>query len=240
MPVIVEAALRAVLAFAALLFLTRIMGRQHYSQLTFFDFVTGTAIGSIGGLIAANVGVNVWAAASALIVFAALLILNSYLALESRPLRKLIKGEPVIVVHNGKILEGNMAQMRYSADDLTTQMREKGYFDISNIEYAILEIDGQLSVMPKSQNRPVTPKDLNIPTGYEGVSSELIVDGKVIEQNLEQNKLSRKWLEDQLKMQGIYNAGEVSYASLGTDGKLYIDKKQDTLDSVTDSSDKEI
>ncbi len=240
MPVIMEAILRAVFAFVVLLVLVRLTGKQHYSQLTFFDFVAGIAIGGMGALMAAGLNINIWGVFAALLTFVVLLILNGYLALESRPLRKLLRGEPVVVVHNGKILEGNMAQMRYSSDDLMTQLREKGYFNIADVEYAILETDGQLSVMPKSQNRPVTPKDLNIPTAYEGVSTELIVDGKVIEQNLTQNKLSAKWLEDQLKMQGIYNVGEVSYASLGTDGKLYVDKKQDTLDNVTDISDKEV
>jgi len=240
MPVIIEGVVRAVFAFVVLLILVRITGKQHYSQLTFFDFVAGISIGGMGALMAAGLNINIWGVFAALLTFVILLILNGYISLESRPLRKLLRGEPVVVVHNGKILEGNMALMRYSIDDLTTQMREKGFFNITDVEYAILETDGQLSVLAKSQNRPVTPKDLNMSTTYEGISSELIVDGKIIEQNLAQNKLSEKWLEDQLKLQGIYSIGEVTYASLGTDGKLYIDKRQDTLDSATDMSDRMI
>ncbi|MFA5881203.1 MAG: DUF421 domain-containing protein [Eubacteriales bacterium] len=240
MPVIIEGVVRAVFAFVVLLILVRITGKQHYSQLTFFDFVAGISIGGMGALMAAGLNINIWGVFAALLTFVILLILNGYISLESRPLRKLLRGEPVVVVHNGKILEGNMALMRYSIDDLTTQMREKGFFNITDVEYAILETDGQLSVLAKSQNRPVTPKDLNMSTTYEGISSELIVDGKIIEQNLAQNKLSEKWLEDQLKLQGIYSIGEVTYASLGTDGKLYIDKRQDTLESATDLSDRMI
>lgn len=240
MPVIMEGILRATFAFGVLLLLTRLLGRQQFSQLTFFDFVTGTTIGGIGALMAANLTVNIWGAFVALLAFMVLLILNGYVSLESRPLRKLLRGEPVVVVHNGKILEGNMALMRYSADDLMTQLREKGFFNPADVEYAILETDGELSVLAKSQNRPVTPKDLNLPTSYEGVNTELIVDGKIVEQNLAQNKLSKKWLEDQLETQGIYSIGEVYYASLGTDGQLFVDKKQDTLDHITDASDKEI
>ncbi len=240
MPIIVEGVLRAVLAFVVLLVLVRITGKQHYSQLTFFDFVAGIAIGGMGALLAAGLNLNIWGIFAALLTFVVLLILNGYLALESRPLRKLLRGEPVVVVHNGKILEGNMAQMRYSVDDLTAQMREKGFFNLADVEYALLETNGQLSILPKSQKRPVTPQDLHLSTGYEGVSTELIVDGKIVEQNLAQNKLSVRWLEDQLKLQGIYNVGEVSYAGLGTDGKLYIDKNQDTLDNVTDASDRKV
>ena len=240
MPVIIEGVVRAAFAFVVLLILVRITGKQHYSQLTFFDFVAGISIGGMGALMAAGLNINIWGVFAALLTFVILLILNGYISLESRPLRKLLRGEPVVVVHNGKILEGNMALMRHSIDDLTTQMREKGFFNITDVEYAILETDGQLSVLAKSQNRPVTPKDLNMSTTYEGISSELIVDGKIIEQNLAQNKLSEKWLEDQLKLQGIYSIGEVTYASLGTDGKLYIDKRQDTLENATDMSDRMI
>lgn len=240
MSVIMEGVLRATFAFITLLVLTRILGRQHHSQLTFFDLISGTAIGSMGALLAANLSVNVWGVFAALLTFIVLLVLNGYVSLESRPLRKLLKGEAVVIVNNGKILEGNLSLLKYSIDDIMTLMREKGYFDISNVEFAILETDGQLSVLSKSQNRPLTPKDMNLTTAYEGISTELIVDGKIVEQNLLQNKLSELWLQDQLKMQGIYNVSEISYASLGTDGKLYIDKKQDILDNVADISDGEI
>lgn len=240
MPDFMEGIIRGAFAFIVLLVLARLVGRHQQSQLTFFDFVSGTAVGAMGAFMATDLNVSVWGAFAALLAFIILLVLNGYLALESRPLRKLLQGEPVVVVHNGKILEGNLAQLRHSADDLLAQMREKGYFNITDVEYAILETDGELSVLPKSQNRPVTPDDLKLATKYEGVPSELIVDGKIIEQNLVQHRLSKKWLQDQLKMQGIYNIGEVSYASIDTQGKLYIDKKQDTLDNATDVSDTEV
>lgn len=240
MSVIMEGILRAVFAFIVLLVLTRLLGKHSGSKLTFFDYVTGSTIGAIGALIAANLAIEIWGAFAALVTFIILLILNGYVSLESRPLRKLLQGEAVVVVHNGKVLEGNLALVRYSMDDLTAMLREKGFFNISDVEFAIIETDGKLSVMPKSQNRAVTPKDMGLHTKYEGISSELLIDGKVIEQNLLQNNLSEEWLRDQLKSQGIFNLGEVSLASLGTDGKLYVDKKQDMLDNVTDISDKEI
>lgn len=162
MPVIMEGVVRATFAFIVLLVLTRLVGRRQFSQLTFFDFVSGTAIGGMGAIMATNMNVNVWAVFAAFLTFMVLLILNGYVALESRPLRKLLHGEPVMVIHNGKILEGNMAIMRYSMDDLMTNLREKGFFDVGQVEYAVLETDGQLSVLAKSQNRPVTPEDLNM------------------------------------------------------------------------------
>ncbi|MHB9096178.1 MAG: DUF421 domain-containing protein, partial [Eubacteriales bacterium] len=121
MPVIMEGVLRAAFVFIVLLVLTRLVGKKQFSQFTFFDVVAGITIGGIGALMAAGLNINIWGAFAALLTFMVLLILNGYVALESRPLRKLLRGEPVVVVHNGKILEGHMAQMRYSMDDLTAQ-----------------------------------------------------------------------------------------------------------------------
>jgi len=151
MPVIMEGVMRAVFAFIALLVLARLAGKQSFSQLTFFDFVSGTALGGMSALLAAGLTINVWGVFAALLTFVVLMILNGYLVLESRPLRKLLRGEPVVVVHNGRILRENMVRLRYSDDDLMTQLRQKGCFDINDVEFAVLENGGQLSVLPKSR-----------------------------------------------------------------------------------------
>lgn len=156
MPDVMEGILRAVFAFIVLLVLTRLLGKRNSTQLTFFEYVTGASIGAMGAIIAVNFNVNIWGAFAALLTFIVLLILTGYLSLESRPLRKLLQGEAVVVIHNGRILEGNLSLLRYSIDDITTLLREKGYFNISDVEYAIFETDGMLSVIPKSQNRPLT------------------------------------------------------------------------------------
>lgn len=239
MPEILEAIIRSAFGFVSLVVLTRLVGKQQISHLTFYEFAAAITIGGITAELAGELDVSVWPIFTALVTFVALTILAGYISLRSRPLRKLIQGEPAVVVHNGKILEGNMAQLRYNLDDLMGQLRNKNVFNIDDVEYAILETNGELSVLLKSQNRPVTPRDLNIPTQYQGVPSELIMDGKIVRQNLEQNKLSEQWLTEQLKMQGIYNLGEVAYASLDSSGKLYVDRKADNLEHVTDISDKE-
>lgn len=240
MPEILEAVIRSAFGFVSLLVLTRLTGKQQISHLTFYDFVAAITIGGITAEIAGELDVSVWPIFAALVTFVALTILSGYLSLQSRPVRKLLQGEPTVVVHNGKILEGNMARMRYNFDDLMGQLRNKNVFNISDVEYAILETNGELSVLLKTQNQPLTPKDLHLSTRYQGVPSELIMDGEIIRQNLEQNKLSEQWLMDQLKLQGIYNPGEVAYASLDSSGKLFIDRKTDNLDHVTDVSDREV
>jgi uncharacterized membrane protein YcaP (DUF421 family) len=208
-------------------------------QPTVFEYINGITFGSIAAALAVEIGPQeTWYHFLGLTVFFLLTYFLGHVALVSRPARKLIAGEPTIVIHNGKILEDKMKKMQYNVDELTMQLREKGYFDLSQVEFAILETNGALSVLPKSQYRPLTPRDLGLKTRYEGMMSEIIVDGQVIYQNLVQNNLDEKWLMEELMKQGIQDLDQVSYAGLGSDGNLYVDKVQDQLgDRPTDISD---
>lgn len=233
-----EILLRALGAFAGVVLITRMVGKSQVGQLTISDYVNGIVIGSIAASLATDIKTSPWYYALGLIVFTTLTISTQWLGLKYRPARKILGDEPTVVVHNGKILERNMRRMRYNVDDLMMQLREKGYFNIADVEFAVAEPNGSLSVLPKSDKRPVTPSDLGIATKYEGVPSELVVDGVIIKQNLKQNNLTEEWLLKELEKQGIYSLKDVLYAGLDTEGKLYVDKKQDELEHLTDISDK--
>jgi len=232
-----EILLRGLGAFIMVLIITRIVGKTQVGQLTVSDFINAIVIGSIAAAMVTDIKENAWYYTFGLALFGLLTIGAEYLAMKSRPARKLIEGEPTIVIHNGKILEDNMKKLIYHMDDLMMQLREKNVFNIADVEYAIAEPNGALSVLLKTQKRPLTPQDLQIPTKYEGVPSELVVDGVVILQNLKQNNLTEEWLYRELEKQGVKSVQEVAYASLDTDGKLYVDKRQDTLGHVTDITD---
>lgn len=235
---ILEVFVQTVLAFSAVMVYARLLGKQQIGQLTFFEYVNGITFGSIAAVLATDVEpTHTWLHFLGLTLFAALTYLMGSVALHSRPARKLIAGEPTIVVHNGKILEDNMRKMRYNLDELNMQLREKNIFNLGDVEYAILEPDGNLSVLPKSQKRPVTAADLGLPTGYEGLASELVVDGQVVFQNLRQNNLSVEWLRQALAARGITDLGEVAYAALNSDGTLYVDLKRDNLPQPVDITD---
>ena len=132
----------------------------------------------------------------------------------------LIDGEPTIVIMNGQIMEAALRSMRMRLTDLLEELGLKGVFDLSQVEFAILETNGQLSVLKKSNYQPLTPQDMNIPTRYAGISTELIYDGVVVEQNLKQVNLDRAWLEKKLLNLGIKDPSEVLLASLNTAGEL--------------------
>jgi len=229
--------IRTVLAFVTLFVVARLLGKQQLSQLTFYEYITGITMGDIAASIAIDAGRSPLYYMLALVAFAALTLGTGVITEKSRPLRKLIEGEPVVLVHNGKILEHNMAKSGYNMENLMMQLRERDAFDIREVEFAIAETDGYLTVLKKSQNRPVTPADLGIDTKYEGIPSEIIVDGQVIHQNLKQNHLDEAWLIARLQSMGYNSPQDIPYASLDSEGNLYVDDKRDRLDPMTDISD---
>lgn len=225
----IKVILQTVLAFFAVLIVTRLLEKEQLSQLTFYEYVTGITLGSLAAGLAIDTLVSPWVVLVSLIVFAGLTYLMGYVSLKSRVARKLLEGEPTIVVQNGKIMEKNMGRLRYNVDDLLLQLREKGVFNIGDVEFAVLEPNGQLSVLLKAHKKPVTREDLQIPCQYEGMSSEMIVDGEVIYQNLRQNNLDEAWLIGELQKQGINSPEQVILAVLDSQGNLYVDKKKDAL-----------
>lgn len=229
--------IRTVLAFVTLFVVARLLGKQQLSQLTFYEYITGITMGDIAASIAIDAGRSPLYYMLALVAFAILTLGTGVITEKSRPLRKLIEGEPVVLVHNGKILEHNMAKSGYNMENLMMQLRERDAFDIREVEFAIAETDGYLTVLKKSQNRPVTPADLGVDTKYEGVPSEIIVDGQVIHQNLKQNHLDEAWLIARLQSMGYNSPQDIPYASLDSEGNLYVDDKRDRLDPMIDISD---
>ncbi len=221
--------IRTILTFISLVISARVLGKQTIAQMTYLDFIASLAIGNIGASIAYHVNINPLNIIAALFYFTAIVFGTSYLSLKSRSIRKIFAGEPTVLIQNGKILEQNMAKVHYSIDFLNHQLRDKGFFDITKIEIAILEPSGQLSVLPKSEYRSLTPLDLNIPVQAENLAVELIIDGQIIEKNLKDRNLSRDWLFQSLIKHGIKSINDVNYACLSTKGTLYIDTKMDNI-----------
>jgi uncharacterized membrane protein YcaP (DUF421 family) len=233
-----EIVLRAVGAFLAVLLITRLIGKSQIGQLTVTDFVNGIVIGSLAAALAIDLRTPAIYYFAGLAVFSGLTLVLEWATMKSRPLRKVLEDEPTVVIHNGKILETKMHNMRYHVDDLLMQLRAKAVFNIADVEFAVLEPNGELSVLLKSQKRPVTPEDLRLPTKYEGMPSELIVDGTVIEQNLIQNNLDEEWLYRELEKQGVRSVEEVLFAGLDSSGNLYVDRRKDDIDHLSDTTDK--
>ncbi|QZY54156.1 DUF421 domain-containing protein [Crassaminicella profunda] len=219
--------IRTILALMFLFIATKILTKRSLAKLTYFDYLAMATLGTLAGNLAFNVKVKIIDFIISMTVVTLMVYLASYISLKSKSLRKYLAGEPTILIKNGKILENNMSKLKYSYDYLIQQLRQEKVFDISHVEFAILESNGELSIQLKSQNRPVTPKDLNIHTSYEGIATEIILDGKLIENNIRLNNITKDWIDNELKKRGIEDIKEVAFAALATNGNLYVDLYRD-------------
>lgn len=230
---------RSIIAFFTLLIFTRVLGKQQISQLTFFDYILGITIGSIAASLTTDLDSRAWPHWIGLFMWTFLVWIIQWVTTKSRRLSIYLDGEPTIVIMNGKIMEDAMKKLRYRIDDLIEQLRQKDVYDITQVEFAIIEKDGRLSVLKKAEYQNITRKDMNITTQPESVATEIIYDGVVIYSNLRQLKLDRKWLDEELKKMNIGSPREVMFMSRKQDGTLYVDLYDDHIDkdNVTDITD---
>ncbi|ADL12497.1 YetF domain-containing protein [Acetohalobium arabaticum] len=216
---------RAVVVFTWLFVMTKLMGQREIGRLTLFDFVIAITIGSVS---AGSLGNSQTDLNGVLLTTGTLALLNiiiAVLALKSLTFRRIVQGEPLVLIQNGKLLEDTMRKARINVDDLLMGLRRNKVPNLSDVEFAVLEPNGKISVIPKSQSRNVKPKDLNIDTNYEGFPTVVIEDGNILKDNLQENNLDVDWLKGELENQGVEDKDKVLAAMLDTQGRLYISKK---------------
>jgi len=228
---------RAIIAFFTLLIYTRLLGKQQMGNLTYFDYINGITIGSIAGTLATDLSSKALAHWMGLTTFIIITIIFQYLTLKNRLFAKVVDSEPTIVIRDGKILEKKLAGIRIKKDELMMLLRQKNIFDPTRVAYAIIEQDGNISVLPKAEYQPVTPFDLKIPVNPAGITTELIVDGILLKENLNQRGKDMDWLLMQLKSQGVQDLKEVSFAAILPNEQLYVDKFDDKLSDMVDIGD---
>lgn len=219
--------IRGVAAYSFLLVLSRFLGRQIIAQMTFFEYIVGITVGSLAADMTMAGSDSVWDAALALLIWLTLPIGIGLLSLKSHPARKIVEGEPALVVINGKVNKQALRRQRFNMDDLLSKLRVQGAFNLSDVEFAVLETDGSVSVLKKSQKSPVTPADLGLSTSYVGLPTTLIQDGEVIEHRLKEVRLSKEWLLAELRKRGIESPSQVFVAQMDTSGQLYVDLKDE-------------
>jgi uncharacterized membrane protein YcaP (DUF421 family) len=231
MRVTVEIVLQTVLAFFSILFITRILGRQQVSQLTLQEYITGITFGSIAGTLATDMNQRTWHHLIGLFLFGILTFLISFIGVKNIKFARMIQGEPVLVIKDGKVLEKNLEKFHYTIDDLNHLLRNKDIFDISHVQYGILETTGEINVIKNSLQENLKTGDIGINVAQQHLRSEVVVTGTIIYQTLQQRNLSARWLIDQLKQRNIKDIKEVFYATLDQDNNLYIDTMEDQLNN---------
>jgi uncharacterized membrane protein YcaP (DUF421 family) len=229
---LVEQILRITLSFFVLFLLARLMGRKEISQMTFPNFVSAIAIGSIAANLVLSPNVRIFYGVLALAGWSLFTVILDYIELKSKRGRKLIEGDPMIVVKNGMVMEDILRKTRLNIDTLNSMLRQKNIFSMAEVEFAIFEADGKLSVMKKENLQEVTKSDVNIQKYKKNIyplATAVVTDGAIVNENLKKLNIQPEWLDHQLLKAGVKDVSDVFYAEIQQDGSLYIDKRNDVV-----------
>lgn len=224
----VEIIFRTFTAFILLWVFVQLLGKQTIAQRTYHLYIASITMGTIAGNLAFNIKVKFLYFIIAIIIMGTIVFMLNLVAVRNPSFRKWIAGEPAPLIHKGQILEESMERMGYSLDSLKQALRGKDIFNIDEVECAILEVNGSLSVLKKPQYQNTTKQDLNLLPTVDTLPVELVYDGNILYENLTKHTYDEEWLMAELKKRNLA-VKEISYAIVGTKGNLYIDLFQDQL-----------
>ena len=215
--------------FAGVLFaITKLIGKKQISELSFFEYVSGITIGSIAGEIIMGLD-NHWASGIlSILIFGLVTLFADILSLKSKSFRDFFEGKGTIFIKDGKILEDNLKKERYSIDDLSSLLRQKNVFKAADVEFAVLEPRGDLSIMLKKENQPLTPKDLQLVLPQEKEPQTVIMDGKILNDPLAESGKTRKWLDMEIEKLGL-TLDNIFLGQIDSFGELTVDIFDDSL-----------
>lgn len=196
------------LSVISLFLIAKIMGHKQLAQLDFFDYICGITIGSIAAELATELEAP-WKPLTSLVIYGGVAVILSLITHKIPLSRKFINGSPSIILDNGKLYRKNMKKAKIDLSEFMVMCREQGYFDLTDIQTAVLESNGQLSILPTSIKRPSTPEDLNLEPEPAHINTEIIMDGRIMKENLKRMGTDEIWLQKELKKQGYKNAKEI-------------------------------
>lgn len=222
---ILKVVLTSVLSAAALFVIAKVMGHKQMSQLDFFDYITGITIGSIAAELATELE-EPMKPLVAMVVYGVITVILTAITSKLPKMRKFINGTPTIIMNNGKIYRKNLKKAKIDLSEFMVMCRQEGYFNLADIQTAIFEYNGRLTVLPVSIKRPLNPEDMNLSPQPEYISTEVIMDGRILEDNLKRMGLDAKWLEKQIKEQGFKNVKEIFLGICDQDKKLSLYKAE--------------
>ena len=205
---IIKVILTALLSVIALFIIAKIMGHKQVSQLDFFDYVSGITIGSIGAELATELE-EPWKPLISLAIYGLVSIVLRCLTSKFPKTRKFINGTPTILMNEGKLYRDNFEKAKLDLSEFMLLCREQGYFDLDELQTVVFEHNGKLSVLPKAASRPVTPDDMKITARATRVGTEIIMDGRIMGENLGRIGRDEKWLKSELKLRGYKDEREI-------------------------------
>ncbi|NMO80025.1 DUF421 domain-containing protein [Niallia alba] len=228
MPEWLDIAVRSAFFVVVLFFITKWLGKKQISELSFFEYVTGISIGSIGAEVAMGLERNIFHGVIGIVIFAAIPFFAGLISLKSKGFRNFIEGKATVFIKDGKIMEDNLKKERYTTDELLELLRKKDGYQVADVEFAVLEATGDLSVMLKKENQPLTAKDLNLSIPSIKEPQTVIMDGVIMDEPLATIGRSRAWLHSELDKLGV-TVENVFLGQINSFGELTVDLFDDKL-----------
>ena len=224
---------RTILVLIILFFITKMMGKKQISELNFFDYIVGITIGSIAADISLDIEKNMIAGIAALFIYGFISYIISFVSIKSILARRFFIGVPTVLVEKGKIIESGLKKSKIDVNDLLMEARENGYFNLDKIDYALMEVNGNISFLPKEKEKPVTKRDMKIKCSNEGLTVNAIIDSKYMVNNMKAINKDKEWLDHELKVNGYDNYDNILLAMINNNYKVTIYEKNVKPDKNT-------
>ncbi|WP_068672550.1 DUF421 domain-containing protein [Oceanobacillus sp. Castelsardo] len=224
----IEVILRSLVLMVVLFTITKILGSKQLSQMNVFEYITGVVLGGIVAINTFDPNSSIIYAIIAMVIWFSIPYVVQKITLKSKAFRNFMEGKSTVFIQDGKIMEDNLKKQGYSTDDLLEKLRERDVFLAADVEFAVLEPDGTLNVLPKRENRPLTAKDLGLKLAPQKEPQTIIMDGKVLYESLANLNLNLTWLETELEKLNV-SIENVFLGQADTDGQLYVDLYDDTI-----------
>lgn len=222
MPEWFEIMYRTLISVVVLFFMTKLLGKRQVSQLSLFEYITGITIGSIAAYVSVDAETNWWLGLVSLAVWVTCSFSIELLQIKSKKMRDFIDSKGSVLIEHGKVQEKNLKKERLTTDELMEQLRKKSAFNLADVEFAIMEPSGDINVLLKKENQPLTPKDLGLMVQPEKEPQTVIMDGQIMEEALHKSGRNRNWLDKQLKAVRA-TVPDVFLAQVDGSGQLYAD-----------------
>lgn len=216
---------RTILILVILFFIAKMLGKKQVAQLNLFDYIIGITIGSIAADISLDIEKNLISGIVSLLLYGIISYIISKITMKSITLRRFLTGVPTILIEKGEIVESGLKKSKIDINDLLEEARIAGYFDINEINTAIMEINGSISFLPKEKEKPATKKDMNVSIKAGGMTANVIIDSNFMENNTKAIGKNKKWLDHELKVQGYNDYKNILLATVDSNCKVTVYEK---------------
>lgn len=221
MPIFLEVIIVSTASIAIMFLLTKLMGNRQVSELTMFDYINGITFGSIAAEMA-TIGIDEFIKPfTAMITYAVIVTLISVSVHKSIIMRRIFSGKSVIIYSDGKLYKKNLIKVKIDLNELLSQCRVNGFFSLDDIQTIVFEENGKISILPKSQARPLNPEDMGINVNKASLQAAVVIDGNIMYENLKHTGNDEAWLNKELSRLGYSSAKKVFLALVDGNNTLY-------------------